>query len=120
MNTICAEQLDSTIRALCPEIWGNMQSISEIEHSEEKLWEELVCCILSSQVKFELSQAVTQHLKLNNFLSLDVLDDSYEERLREFLRSPVTMDGRSIKYRFPKYKRQNNSYHTGKYIWEWY
>ena len=104
MNTVCTEQLDSAIGALCPEIWSNMQSVSETEHSEEKLWEELVCCVLSSQVKFELSQAVTQNLKRNGLLDLEVLDYSYEDQLGEVLRSPVIVDGHSIKYRFPNSK----------------
>jgi N-glycosylase/DNA lyase len=104
MNAICTEQLDSAIGALCPEIWSNMQSVSETEHSEEKLWEELVCCVLSSQVKFELSQVVTQNLKRNGLLDLEVLDYSYEDQLGEVLRSPVIVDGHSIKYRFPNSK----------------
>ena len=104
MNAVCIEQLDSAIGALCPEIWGNMQSVSEAEHSEEKLWEELVCCVLSSQVKFELSQAVTQYLKCKGLLNIEVLDYPYEERLGDFLRSPVMVDGHSIKYRFPNSK----------------
>ncbi len=104
MNTVSTEQLDSTISVLCPEIWGNIQPILENEHSEEKLWEELVCCVLSSQVRFELSQAVTQNLKRNGFLDLGRLDCSFENRLGECLRSPVMVEGRSIKYRFPNIK----------------
>ena len=104
MNSICTEKLDSAINALCPEIWDNMQSVSKIDHSEESLWEELVCCVLSSQVKFELSQAVTQNLKDNGLLELGILDKSYEEQLGELLRAPVMVDGRPIKYRFPNIK----------------
>ena len=104
MNSICIEQIDSTIGVLCSEIWGNIQTISKNEHSEEKLWEELICCVLSSQVKFELSQAVTQSLKQNGFLDLKAFDCLYEDRLGEFLRSPVMVDGRYIKYRFPNIK----------------
>ena len=104
MNVVCAGQLDSAIGALCPEIWDNMQSITEVEHSEEALWEELVCCVLSSQVKFELSQEVTQNLKRNGLLGLELLDYLYEGRLGDLLRSPVMVDGRFIKYRFPNTK----------------
>lgn len=104
MRAVCTEQLDSAIGALCPEIWGNMQSISETDHSESKLWEELVCCILSSQVKFELSQAVTRNIKRNGLLDLKVFDSSYEDRLGEILRSPVMIDNRAVKYRFPNTK----------------
>lgn len=104
MNAICTERLDSAIGVLCPEIWDNIQSVSATEYSEEKLWEELVCCVLSSQVKFELSQAVTQNLKRNGLLDLEVFDDSYEDKLGKYLRSPVMVDGRSVKYRFPNTK----------------
>ncbi len=104
MNAIHTEQLDSAVSALCPEIWNNMQSISETDYSESKLWEELVCCVLSSQVKFELSQAVTRNIRRNGLLDLKVFDSSYEDRLREILRSPVMVDGRAVKYRFPNAK----------------
>ena len=104
MNAVYAEQLDATISALCPDIWSNMQSVSKIEHVEEKLWEELVCCVLSSQVKFELAQEVTQNLKHNGLLDIGIIDYSYEDRLGEILRSPVMVDGHPIKYRFPNTK----------------
>lgn len=104
MNAICTEQLDSTIGALCPEIWGNMRSASVTKYPEEILWEELVCCVLSSQVKFELSQAVTQNLKRNGLLDIKAIDYSYEDRLGELLRSPIMIDDRPIKYRFPNIK----------------
>ena len=106
MNSVCAEQLDSAIGSLCPEIWDNMQSASVAARSEEKLWEELVCCVLSSQVKFELSQEVTQNLKRNGLLNLEPLDYLYEEKLGDSLKSPVMVGGRPIKYRFPNTKAQ--------------
>jgi len=104
MTTVCNKQLDSAIDALCPEIWKNMSSASEAEPTEEMLWEELVCCILSSQVKFELSQAVTNKLKHQNLLHSKEPNDFYEEQLGVSLRSPVNVKGRSIKYRFPNIK----------------
>ena len=104
MNSICTEKIDSTIGVLCPEIWSNMQSVSDTKHSEEKLWEELVCCVLSSQVKFEVSLAVTQSLKRNGLLDLEILEYLYEDRLRECLKSPVMVDSHSVRYRFPNIK----------------
>ncbi len=104
MKTICAKQLDSTIGALCPEIWDNMQSISQDKYTEEQLWEELVCCVLSSQVKFELSQVVTQNLKHHDLLDLKISGSSYEKRLAGLLKTPVMVEDRSVKYRFPNSK----------------
>ncbi len=106
MSSICTEQIDSTIGVLCPDIWGSMQSVSDTEYSEEKLWEELVCCVLSSQIKFEVSQAVTQSLKHNGLLDLGTLGYLYEDRLRECLKSPVMVDSHSVRYRFPNIKAQ--------------
>lgn len=104
MNSLRIGQLDSAINALCPDIWSNIQSDSEAEMSEDSLWEELVCCVLSSQVKFELSQAVTAKLKQSGLLDLDVLDNLYESRVSDSLKSPVTVNGRAVKYRFPNAK----------------
>lgn len=110
MNTVCATHLDSAIGALCPDIWGNMQTVSNIKYSEEELWEELVCCVLSSQVKFELSQAVTQNLKADGLLDLSGSNGVLQERLEESLRTPIMVNGRSVRYRFPNAKaRQINS-----------
>lgn len=104
MNLINADQLDSAISALCPEIWENMRTVSKAKYSEEKLWEELVCCILSSQVKYASSQAVTLSLKCKGLLDLEVFNGSYEDQLRIVLKSPTMVDGRPIKYRFPNTK----------------
>ncbi|NQT26660.1 DNA lyase [candidate division KSB1 bacterium] len=101
---MCTEQLDSAVDALCPAIWGNMQSLSKTIHSEEKLWEELVCCILSSQVKYELSQVVTQNLKRNGLLDITIDNFFYEYSLRIVLKEPVNLENRFVKYRFPNSK----------------
>lgn len=119
MNSICIEKLDSAINVLCPEIWRNMESTLEADLSEEALWEELVCCVLSSQVKFELSQAVTANLKQNGLLELNAFDTTFEEQLGKLLRHPVKVDGRSVRYRFPNIKAkqiaaaQSNIYGKG-------
>lgn len=102
MNLICTKTLDSAVSSLCPEIWY-MQSNTKIDSSENKLWEELVCCILSSQVKFELSQAVTENIKRNGLLDLKKFD-SYGVRLGKILNTPVMINNRPVKYRFPNTK----------------
>ena len=62
--------------------------------------------MLSSQIKFEVSQAVTQSLKHNGLLDLGTLGYLYEDRLRECLKSPVMVDSHSVRYRFPNIKAQ--------------
>ncbi len=104
MNALCVENIDSAVNALCPKIWCNMQSITKNDFPENQLWEELVCCILSSQVRFEVSQAVTQNLKHHGLLGLKKFDSSYEDQLGKVLRTPVSIDKCSVKYRFPNSK----------------
>jgi N-glycosylase/DNA lyase len=102
MNT--AKNLNSAISALCPEIWENIQSISSIDYTESNLWEELVCCILSSQVKYEVSQVVTQNLKQNGLLDIAIDDPFFEYSLKLVLKEPVKLKNRFVKYRFPNAK----------------
>lgn len=101
MRTIFAENINYAVGALCPDIWNNIQATSVIDYSENNLWEELVCCILSSQVRYELSQVVTQNLKQNSLLDITINDPFFEYSLKLILKEPVRLENRLVKYRFP-------------------
>ena len=103
MTTLSGENLRTIVGSLCPAIWKNINQSSHDWSSEECLLEELFCCVLSSQVRFELAQAVTQNIKDNGLLS-PAVTQSYEKRLLAVLKSPVLVSGRRIRYRFPNVK----------------
>lgn len=112
--------INAAISALCADIWENLQQqAARIVYKERRLWEELVFCILSSQVNFELSHAVTQKIKDSGILKSKTTDHYFHERLGAILREPVTLSGRSVKYRFPNSKAKqvtatrNNIYGSG-------
>lgn len=104
MNLYPLSQIEKAIKSLCPEIWGNIVSQKQLALTEEYLWEELVNCILSSQVKYELSFAVTQRLKEKGLLGFDIGEDMLEQELASFLSLPIELSGRLTKYRFPNIK----------------
>lgn len=119
MNTLFLNNLNSAINILCPDIWQNMQDRVKLKLSENELWEELVCCILSSQVKYEVSTAFTKKLKKSYLLNYKIINQSYENTIRKALGSPINADGHTVKYRFPNIKARqivnawNNIYGSG-------
>jgi len=104
MKTITTSRLNSAVSALCPEIWSNISSTNQFEFTEKLLWEELVCCILSSQVKFETSQLFTKSLKKKGLLNPKLDCDKFETKVKGVLTTPVKMNKKQIKYRFPNIK----------------
>lgn len=70
--------------------------------TESKLWTELACCVLSSQVPYETAQAASVRLEASGLL-LDrcVTPCDLEVALAELLRCPLEIGGTSRRYRFP-------------------
>jgi N-glycosylase/DNA lyase len=88
---------------------------SEIEQSavamrapalEEDLWQELACCVLSSQVPYPLAQAVASAIREDSLLAplAPVDEGAYTARLSEILHREFIVDGRARRYRFPNSK----------------
>lgn len=109
MSALCPERINTAIYEVCHDIWPDMNKNSNSGYSEELLWEELVNCILSSQVKFELSSAFLESLKQKKLLDFNQDIDSYEEDLVCALKSPVLVGERLVKYRFPNAKAKQIS-----------
>ena len=109
MKKICPEKLNSTIHALCPDVWKQFQQKSKNDFSENDLWEELVCCILGSQVKYEVSKAAVKNLKQNDLLDIYSVNNFYEEYLKNILNEPLKVNSKYIKYRFPNSKAKQIS-----------
>ena len=102
-------QIEFAINTVCREIWQTAQAKKQKKLSESKLWTELVCCILSSQVKYELAQALLKKMKQAHLLTPGSPDSSYEQCVLEVLKSPVVIQNRKIKYRFPNVKAEQIS-----------
>ncbi len=93
--------LERAVISICPDVWTIIKKKkSRRRMSEETLWEELVCCILSSQVPYENARATTKSLKKYGLLTSDPINN-FEQQVRDVLHAPITVCGRSIHYRFP-------------------
>jgi len=105
------ERIENSVLKVCNYI-SNKKRKSKNWYSctEEKLWHELVSCILGSRVRYETAKACTNHL-----IDIGLLDVSHilnepneaEKRIMEELSKsiyPPIANGRGCKYRYPKTK----------------
>jgi len=109
-NRIFAERLEYAVGEVCKEIKRRKNIVNWHDMPEEQLWNELVSCILGSQVRHEHSQCVIKYLISEDLLSIKYLlndGEHFERNLRSALEkpipSPLTKTG-SIKYRYPRTK----------------
>lgn len=82
------------------------------QRSEVDLWEELVLCILSSNINYETAASAFVHLQKNQFLDYRYIqeDDSFQNIANELCKSiflPRKKDGSLRKYRFPNVRAKN-------------
>lgn len=70
--------------------------------TESRLWTELACCVLSSQVPYETAQAAAARLGASGlFLEEGIVPRDLEIALADLLRRPFDIGGASRRYRFP-------------------
>ncbi len=106
MNQI-ASRLDNAVRVLCPDIAKRVEQRSERRSTEIGLWRELTCCVLSSQVSYQLALSATERLSKMGVFSRVYGNDSssiFHQQIFEALSAPLNVEGRQIRYRFPKIK----------------
>lgn len=106
MMPIAANRLERAVAAICPDIEYRV-SERTIELSESQLWWELSCCLLSSQVSYNLavgaadaladSQLLTDKSKSCAALALEI---------EAVLRGSVFVNGKKQTYRFSKSRAQ--------------
>ncbi|HEX7931070.1 MAG TPA: hypothetical protein VF470_09235 [Sphingomicrobium sp.] len=88
---IVGAEIDRQLSTDIPEPW-----------TEARLWNELACCVLSSQVPYPTALAAAARLEASGLL-LDVplTPAALERALSELLRIPFEIDGGLRRYRFP-------------------
>lgn len=107
------EKIEDTVISLCSDIWARIDECKNEYWEEEQLWEELICCILSSQVSYVLAKAATQKLisaGLLRFHELSIGSKAYERKVNSILKRPIrNNDGKKVHYRFPNLKSRQIS-----------
>lgn len=100
MTTYSAEALCRAVAAVCPDI--RTRIVAGAVSDERHLWWELSCCILSSQVPYQLAMAAADAIDERGYLHH--YTEHLAEKLFEVLSTPLVVDGKKRTYRFPRAK----------------
>ncbi len=94
-------RLVDAISAVCEDI--ELQLATHRDSPDERqLWWELSCCILSSQVPFGLAAAAAEAIDRSCLLITEAPNaPSLAAKLDNILRTPLSVDGMTRRYRFP-------------------
>ena len=98
----------ASIRYAVDQVYSHISWIEprgRISEREEELWRELCCCILSSQVSYELAQAAAEAIEEAGILPGSGTSwEMVAEAVCSVLSGTFDVDGRSYRYRFPNSK----------------
>ena len=98
----------SSLRFAVDEVYGKIRlpvADNKSELAEEILWRELSCCVLSSQVTYELAQTVASAIEAKGVLpSTHTTWECVAQELRSVLGGTFYVAGRPCRYRFPTSK----------------
>lgn len=102
MNSIV---LETAVRNFIPHIKNyNSKNVCWKELTESKLFEELVLCLLSSSVKYEVAVSYIECFYEAGFFKSWTLNFPNQDELYSILSTPVLVKSKYIRYRFPKQK----------------
>ena len=101
MNAFAPMQLQRAVTAICPDIADRASATPRVR-DERRLWWELSCCLLSSQVPYALAAAASDRLEESGLLIATHSDEAdLADELTRLLAAPLSMSGSSRRYRFP-------------------
>jgi len=94
-------RLREAVEAISPDIKARAD-VGPRDHEERSLWWELSCCLLSSQVPFDLAVAAADRIDTEGLLWTQTgCAASFANDIEALLRYPFEVDGRMRHYRFP-------------------
>ncbi len=100
MNSYTPETISKAVAAICPDIQSYI--VAPMVSDERRMWWELSCCILSSQVPYSLAVAAADAIDHNElFYQARVTQESMAQRLIKILSNPLLVEGKPRSYRFP-------------------
>jgi N-glycosylase/DNA lyase len=104
MNSITAERIQEAVACIAGEIDNRMRSRPKTTTSnEQELWTELTCCVLSSQVPYDLARAAAHRIDESGVLrkSDSAEQETLKRELLELLSTPFSLNNSCRRYRFP-------------------
>lgn len=103
MNLQCPRALRDAVAAICPDIESRVVARGGAVADERQLWWELSCCLLSSQVPFDLAAAAASRIDVAGTLRHAHPRDvgSVRSELLGLLTEPLPFGNGWRRYRFP-------------------
>lgn len=95
--------LERAVKVICADIPAKVNQHDNRYLTEGELWKELICCVLSSRVKYETAKKATQVLMAEKIIGLTY---SYhprerEKKIRNILSNGFIINKTLTRYRFP-------------------
>lgn len=103
--TVTASAIDRAVRSICAEVAKRIAGRNVKALDETRLWEELACCVLSSQVTYESALAAVREMRCAGIfhdICGTVSNRTLLSRITRILKTPAQVAGRPIRYRFPE------------------
>ena len=104
MNSISANRLRGAVTCIAAEIETRVSSGQKATIVDDKeLWRELTCCVLSSQVPYEMAKAAAERIDEAGILGQSEPPERaiLKEQLVRQLLAPLPFDSAVRRYRFP-------------------
>jgi N-glycosylase/DNA lyase len=103
MNSISPRRLEYAVSCIAAEIGARLLEASKLRVLERDLWTELTCCVLSSQVPYEMAKAAAQRINQSGVLWRSERPDRdvLRAKLFELLFTPLHFNDSYRRYRFP-------------------
>jgi len=103
MNNISPRRFEHAVSCIAAEIGARLLEAPKLRVLERDLWTELTCCVLSSQVPYEMARAAAQRINESDVLWYSVRPDRgvLRTKLFELLSMPLYFNDSYRRYRFP-------------------
>jgi N-glycosylase/DNA lyase len=103
MNEISPGRIEKAVSCIAAEIGDRLLKTPKPRVDERDLWAEMTCCVLSSQVPYDLARAAAQRINDAGVLCLvgPPHRDILRTRLLDLLSTPLHFNDGCRRYRFP-------------------
>lgn len=101
MNKISRDRIENAVACIACEVSKRLYESAKPPLDEQDLWTELCCCMLSSQVPYELAKAAAERIHETGVLCDPAPPRELEAKVHRLLSIPLHVNGADRRYRFP-------------------
>ncbi len=103
MTPVSIDRIQQAVGSIVAEIDTSIRQLPKTPPDEKELWTELTCCVLSSQVPYELARAAADRIRESGILANPYCEaqSALEKDLLALLSAPFAFEDGCRRYRFP-------------------